>query len=870
MPGRTIALVAAIALISATELNAETPAASARGTAAAHRRPIAFEANTSRADAHVRYIARANGFRLLLTSQGMTVARGRDAITLTFAGSAPDARLVPIGRLPGGSNYLIGADRTKWRTGVPSFSQVRYDDLYPGIDMLVYAHDLDVEYDLVVRPGADPHTIRLKVDGATNLRVVEGDLVGEGAAGQIRLRQPVIYQTTPKGERRTIDGRYRISPGRMVTFDVGEYDRSRSLVIDPVVVYSTYLGGSSNDLPGGWMYGGSQTIAVDATGAAYVTGTTDVPTPTSDNPFQMTLIPFVTKIAPDGQSLVYSTYLGGTDGAIGFAIAVDAAGQAHVAGYMTGNDFPTTPGAVRHNNGRMFLTKLDPGGSNLVYSAIWGSGYNEVSTAVAVDSAGNAYVTGTTQTDGSTGLLLSTPGSAQESCRCFAGSASTGGDAFVVKFNSTATGLVYGTYLGGWGPERATGIAVNGAGEAYVTGFTSSTNNQSFPLVSAVQPLYGGGLTDAFVAKVSADGSQFLFSTYLGGIESESRDSPVGIAVDGAGNAYVTGYTSSADYPITPGSFQPVKPGSAWPAAWQAYVTKLTPAGQIWYSTFLGGNGGSRGVGIAVDAAGRAHVVGGTASTNFPAVDSIQPYACCSDDAFLTILSADGSTAEFSTYLGGPQFELPHGVAVGGDGSVYVAGQTLGGPGFPTTPNAVQPDYGGGASDLFVVRIQFAQPDTTAPSIGEVADISVETGSSDGAVVTFTLPAVSDNTDPAPTLSAEPASGSVFPVGSTTVTVTAEDAAGNTSTKTFTVTVVLSPAAMLAALADESSAFKQGRNLLRNAQRNLEDGQVTAACNQIGAFMNQVQAQSGKSVPAAQAAAWLARAASIRSALGCG
>jgi hypothetical protein len=362
------------------------------------------------------------------------------------------------------------------------------------------------------------------------------------------------------------------------------------------------------------------------------------------------------------------------------------------------------------------------------------------------------------------------------------------GDAFVVKFNVTATQVLYGTFLGGSSHDAATAIAVNGAGEAYVTGPTSSTD---FPTVAPPQAAFGGGLTDVFVTKLSADGAAAFFSTYLGGHDTESRDLANAIAVDAAGNAYVAGYTVSPDFPTTPGSFQPTFLGGG-PGSKHAFVTKYGPGGTIAYSTYLGAMGSAAGevaTSIAADALGRAYVVGSTSSQDFPTVDPTQPaLACgsyCAEDAFLSVLDASGSALEFSTYIGGTSFDQAQGVALGPLGSVYVMGSTLGE--FPTQ-GALQPAYGG-QTDLFVVKISIGVVDTTAPEIGQVADVVVEATSCPTTVVTFTLPSVSDDTDPQPTLSATPASGDAFPLGTTTVTVTATDASGNSSTKTFSVTV---------------------------------------------------------------------------------
>lgn len=582
---------------------------------------------------------------------------------------------------------------------------------------------------------------------------------------------------------------------------------------------------------------------------------------------------FVTKIAPDGTSVVYTTLLYGTvangmnagTDSRGHAIAVDAAGNAYVVGGTLARDFPVTAGTFSNpahlvNQATMFLTKLRPDGS-LEFSMLWGASTYDFSGDVVLDAAGNIHVAGHTCSPPEAFPI--TVGAAQATTSCFPSTfRHPGTDAFVVKFDPAASGVIYGTYLGGGGIEYGYGLSVDSTGAAIVTGRTTS---EDFPRVAAVQSVRQGE-SDAFVTKISPNGSHFVYSTYLGGSSDDlgrfGTVVPNGVAVDLAGNAYVSGSTEAGDFPTTAGSYRTEKPPYS-----AVFVTKFSPSGDLAYSTFV-----TSGVatGIAVDSAGRAHVVGSTGVPNLPITpDATQPALAGSDDALLAVLSADGSALDYATYLGGPPLDFANGVAIGANGSVYIAGQTLGAGGFPTTAGAFQPAYGGGGSDVFIVRMQFTQPDTAPPSIGDVSDISVQTDSTDGAVVTFDLPVATDDADPSPLVEASPASGSLFPVGTTTVTVTATDAAGNASHETFTVTVVLSPSATIAALQNGSAAFRQGGNLLRNARENLAAGEVTAACNQLGAFSNQVRAQRGKSIAAGQADAWMASAAQIRSALGC-
>jgi len=692
-------------------------------------RPLAFEENVGQVDTQTRFVARTASFSLFFTESETVLATSHDAVRMKFIGSSPDTRLVPVEPLPGKTNYLIGTDPSQWKTGIRSYSKVRYEQLYPGVDLVFYGNDRELEYDLEVSPGADPHAVRLTLEGASDLAIADnGDLVGRSAYGELRFRKPVIYQKSGTGTPASVTGRYRLE-GEQVAFEVDDYDPSQPLVIDPVVVYSTYLGGSASDTTAGSSGGGArQMIAVDAKGAAYVAGRTESPVfPTTSGSWQSSApsyigLGFITKIAPDGESVVYSTFVGGGTttencggvhycGGFPGGIAVDAAGSAYVTGDTWGSDFPAAPVFAGRNGRNLFLLKLDPSGSSLVYSVLYGSGYNDSASGVVVDSAGNAYVTGATN-----GFTFIQPDALQPTCYCPSGLGWTT-DAFVVKFNPTATAVVYGTYLGGWGREVGSAIAVNASGEAYVTGRTSSDD---FPIVNAAQPSHAGGGNDDFVLKLNASGSALVFSTFLGGSGNETGNAlGSAIAVDVAGSAYVTGYTPS-DFPTTPGSFQPDPPQGGAP---RAYAVKYTSSGQRVYSTFLAGNGGSFGTSVAVDAQGRGYFGGSTSSTNFPIpVDATQPaLAGGGNDAYVIVLDSAGSTMEFATYLGGAfGFEYATGVALGPGGSVYVAGITEGLGTFPTTANAFQPNYGG-ATDVFVTRIDLQPPDTTPPVITEIS-----------------------------------------------------------------------------------------------------------------------------------------------------
>ncbi len=621
----------------------QTPITSAKSDAAAGRVqvseaygkvPLSFEANRGQTDEQVKFLARGSRSTLFLTSSEAVLvfatreqpAQGRlhrarlrraedgqvtqTVLRMNLVGASPKPRLVGMEELPGKANYFIGNDPGKWRTNVPTFAKVHYENLYPGIDLIYYGNQGQLEYDLVVRPGADPKEITLGFQGAEKLKLDnQGDLLLHTATGTIRQRKPFIYQEID-GARREIAGGYLLKGAHRLGFQIAAYDRSRPLVIDPALFYSTYLGGSDNDVGLG--------IAVDSSGNAYVTGytiSTDFPTTAGafqpSSPAPLTVHAFVTKLDPTGSALVYSTYLGGSVGDEGLGIAVDTLGNAYVTGITSSLDFPTTAGAFETTNvgGAAFVTKLDPSGSALVYSTYLGGSGDEVGRGIAVDTSGNAYVTGATfSTDFPTtaGALQRTSGGGPAGC------GSSTWDGFVTKLDPTGSALVYSTYLGGSDVEEGIGIALDALGNAYVTGETFSSN---FPTTAgALQTSYGGGNGDAFVTKLNPTGSALGYSTYLGGGES---DVAFGIAVDASGNAYVAGRTASANFPTTAGTFQPTFAGGTT----DAFVAKLDATGSaLVYSTYLGGSDDDEGLAIAIDAlpSPNAYVTGLTVSTDFP------------------------------------------------------------------------------------------------------------------------------------------------------------------------------------------------------------------------------------------------------------
>jgi hypothetical protein len=546
-----------------------------------------------------------------------------------------------------------------------------------------------------VAPGADPRLVTLAFEGARDVHIdARGELVLGVEGGEVRQHKPVVYQEVA-GVRQEVAGRYVIKGKRQVGFRVAAYDPSRPLVIDPVLVYSTYLGGS-----GASVGEGGEGIAVDGAGSAYVTGTAvSADFPTTAGAAQTTHAggfadAYVTKLNASGSGLVFSTYLGGSGQDTGNGIAVDVAGIAYVTGVTNSTDFPTTAGAAQTTNagnGDAFVTKLDATGSGLAYSTYLGGSDGDGGNGIAVDAAGSAYVTGET---GQTTDFPTTAGALQTAP---AGSS----DGFVTKLDATGSGLVYSTYLGGGAADFVFDIAVDAAGSAYVTGGTTG----DFPTTAgALQTNYAGGAFDAFVTKLNATGSGLVFSTYLGGGTEVGSDIGFGIAVDGAGRAYVMGRTESPDFPTTAGALQMAPAGRS-----DAFVTKLDATGSgLVFSTCLGGSEVEFSGDIALDDGGSAYVTGQTQSTDFPTTPGAAQTTHAGDfDAFVTKLHPTGSRLVYSTYLGGSNgSDGGLGIAVDGAGGAYVTGVTFS-TDFPTTAGAFQTTHAAGEfnSDAFVAKI---------------------------------------------------------------------------------------------------------------------------------------------------------------------
>jgi hypothetical protein len=667
--------------------------------------PLQFEANHGQVDAHVKFLSRGSGYTLFLTpTESVMVLQQREAtsqprgghdplvttepapikqsvVRMKLEGANPTPAIDGMEQLPGIVNYFIGNDPAKWRTKIPTYAKVQYKEAYPGIDLAYYGNQGKLEYDFIVAPGADPSQIKLAFEGTSDIRVAaSGDLVLTTAVGDVRVQKPVVYQLEKDGHKTLVAGNYIASPKvpNAVGIQLAAYDHTKPVVIDPVLSFSTYLGGTGNDQ--------GSSIAVDAAGQAYVTGSTSSTNFPTVTPAQATYgggdDTFVTKLNAAGTSLLYSTYLGGSGSDNGAGIAVDVAGQAYVTGRTLSANFPMANPVQATRNGPQdaFVTKLNAAGTSLLYSTYLGGNSGDTGAGIAVDSVGQAYVTGGTQS-----VTFPTVSPVQATLGV------DGRDAFVTKLSAAGTSLLYSTYLGGNSTDMGTSIAVDAAGQAYVTGLTDSTN---FSTVTPAQATYGGGGNDAFVTKLSAAGTSLLYSTYLGG---NNADVGASIAVDAAGQAYVTGQTQSTNFP-TVFPVQPTLRGSV-----DAFVTKLSAAGSsLLYSTYLGGNSVDAGASIAVDAVGQAYVTGLTDSTNFPTATPVQATLGGGSDAFVTKLNAAGSSLLYSTYLGGNSFDASADIAVDAVGQAYVTGLTQS-TNFPMA-NPIQATLGG-VSDVFVTKL---------------------------------------------------------------------------------------------------------------------------------------------------------------------
>ena len=687
-----VALAAGSALTGASARPAEPRREApdgARAVEALAALPMRFEPNVGQAAPEVRYVARGAGYALFLTDSEAVLSLGQSdagrpdkpglleaepeaapqrALRLRWSGARAGVRATAVDELPSRSNYFVGADPSRWRTGVANFARVRYERVYEGVDAVFYGDDGRLEYDFVVAPGADPGQIRVRFEGANGVSLDEnGDLVLKVGGGEVRQYRSSVYQSAAGG-RRPVAARYVLGADGEVAIDVGAYDPALPLVVDPVLEYATYLGGTA-------AYDDAEFVAVDASGAAYVTGVTRATDlPVTPGAFDAShagggFDAYVAKLAPGGGALVYSTFLGGDGSDVGVGIAVDAAGAAYVTGQANDGglvEFPTTPGAfdTTHNGaGDVYVAKLAPDGASLVYSTFLGGDTTDNGNGIAVDAAGAAYVTGVTS-DGPGANFPTTLGA-------FDTTFNGGSDAFVTKLAVDGSSLAYSTLVGGATNDMSRAIGVDASGAAYIAGQTSGPSSTYPTTPGAFDPTFNGN-SDVFVTRLAVDGSALAYSSFLG---SPGGDAVWTIAVDGAGSAYVMSGTFHSMFPTTPGAYDTTHNGDG-----DVVVTKFAPNGaSLVYSTYLGGSNYEESYGgLAVDPSGAAYVTGATYSVDYPTTPgAFDTSPDSGGDVFVTKLAPDGASLAYSTYLGGSGgFENGYGIAADAAGAAYVVGVT--------------------------------------------------------------------------------------------------------------------------------------------------------------------------------------------------
>jgi uncharacterized protein (TIGR03437 family) len=677
--------------------------------------PQTFEPNVGQAESRVDFLSRGSGYTLLLTATEADLEFVRAAsqpggssrhasVHMKLLGANSRAKAQGHELQTAASNYLIGNQPAAWRTGIPQYGRVEYRGVYPGIDLTYYGSQRQLEYDFLLTPQADPRDIRLAMDGADRVRInAAGDLVIVVGGAEIRQRKPTIYQQTADGRRR-IEGRYVLRGLRQVGFEVAAYDRKNPLVIDPVLVFSTYFGGQGDDRAGAmWL---------DAAGNMYLCGVT-----TSSNlPSVITLgqpltggtDAFVVKMNPAGK-LIFVTYVGGSnDQASCNGGGTDANGNVYLAGITAAPNFPVLKPiqGTYHGAEDGFALALNSSGNALIYSTYLGGSGLDYARAMAVDPAGNAYVTGSTASPEFPILNAEQP--------------KFGGvlDTFAMKI-APGGSLIYSTFIGGSQTDFNNGMSLDGSGNVYVFGDTNSVN---FPVVRPVQGKYSGGQNVGWLAKLDPSGN-VAYATYFGGT---SGDAVRGAAADAAGNVVIAGETRSLNFPVV-NAIQPHYGGGAY----DAFVAKLNANGSaVLYSTYLGGSGEDHAGGVALDSLGNAYVTGLTFSTDFPVANAIQNTNAGNSDVFLTKINAGGSAIIFSTYLGGSGADTVASVAVDAAARAYLGGITAS-PDFPLAA-PTQRSYGGGANDAFLAVIAtcsltFTPPNAVLGLSGGTGRISINT-----------------------------------------------------------------------------------------------------------------------------------------------
>lgn len=743
-PGFTVLGIALVAAVVSTGAHAAPPTSRADVVSRLGEVPFHFEANHGQADARFTFLARGRNcnFQVAPTEALLTLSKlemppsgtrgergltgGGRAVTtrqlhFEFVGAARMARVRGDDPLPSRANYLVGADLRQWRQDVPLYGRVRVEQVYPGVDLVYYGNERRLEYDFVVAPQADPGHIAIRFTGADRIQITaRGDLEFTLGSEQIVQPKPFVYQDIG-GARKVVAGEYQLADARTVVFRLGNYDRELPLVIDPILSYSRFFGSTGSDI--GW------DIALSKTNAniVYVAGETmsaNLPktvgtnygggTPFGGDAFVARFNLDATNASPD-----YFTYLGGSgdDGAL--AIAVDDDGNAYVAGFTTSTNFPnqsgifTNLGGVAHPTVGIhppdgFVTKLGPDGS-VVYSTYLGGASNDVAIGIAVNASRQVFVTGFTRSlDFPTNNAVIQTNAGND-------------DVFVAVLNPAGSALVYSTYLGGTNADHGEGIVADDAGNAYVTGYTSSTN---FPVWNAVQPYLNNpatsatnhlaGANDAFLARLDPAGANLVFSTFFGGI---SQDDGYRIALDAQANVYICGAALSSDFPITATNFLR---GVTNNSLADAFVAKFSSDGSTnFYSVQFGGDDVDQAWDVAVDGDGNAHVIGVSFSTNFPTADTAELLRASNSggaDVFLSVLGTTGTNFVRSALLGGSAGDFGYGIELNGAGEQYLVGRTHS-TNFPSlTPFASAPS---GTNDVFIAKVGGGWPTLSIASAEE-------------------------------------------------------------------------------------------------------------------------------------------------------
>jgi hypothetical protein len=640
--------------------------------------PLRFEKNIGQTDSNIDFISQNNNYTLFLSPDKVTFSfeqeknlnnfrqkpnvnihndnvNATSLLTMNIIQGNSNAEIHEIEKLETVSNYFLNNSQNQWQTNVENFSKIKYTNVYPGIDIVYYGNQRQLEYDFIVAPYTSPDIIRLQFEQAEMLTINNaGDLIIKLNNQEIYKKKPLVYQEI-NGIKQLVSCDYKIHKNNQLSFELGNYDTTQPLIIDPTIGYSTYLGGTGSDF--------SNAIAVDTAGNAYIVGYTESPNFPTSNPQQKTISGkndlFISKLNPSGNSLAFSTYIGGNDEDFGNAIAIDSKGNVYVTGYTFSTNFPIV-NALQSKNGNItpntggdsFVVKLNAQGNALMYSTYLGGMSDDLATSIAVDTQDNAYITGFTN-------------SANFPVANAVQSRSNGGfDAFLTKLNSSGNSLAFSTYFGGSDNDFGNALTIDKNNNIYIVGQTDSRN---LPIVNPQQSLIAGD-SDGFIVKFASTGNTVNFATYFGGSDFDVITS---VAVDSISNVYVTGVTGSKDFSV----MNPLQANKA--DNLDVFVSKLNAAGNsLVFSTYLGGSEDEQANSIALDDKNNVYIMGVTTSINFPTVDATQKTNGGQQDVFMTKLNANGNALMFSTYLGGAGNDVGAGLAIDAKSNVFMTGIT--------------------------------------------------------------------------------------------------------------------------------------------------------------------------------------------------